>query len=247
MRYEMMFPHQIRKAIDENWPVVLPIGVLEYHSEHCAVGVDTLLVIRAVEMLEKEIDLVVLPPFHYGAVSYAVEPPERNGSIHIDSDTVHAFARKLFTGLLRVGFRNIHGFIHHQSENFSAGMPTDLAFKFAARQCTFEFIEQEKGEGWWGSEESANYYSQHESGTDPFNWIQLHPFMDAEAQSKYPVDHAALQETSLMLAFAPEGVDMDKFTDEKWYAREAKKATIEYGNAAKEMILNSMRKILKGE
>ena len=55
MRYELMFPEQIRKAIDENWPVVLSLGVLEYHAEHCCVGVDTLLVVRAVEELEKEI------------------------------------------------------------------------------------------------------------------------------------------------------------------------------------------------
>ena len=46
MRYEMMLPHQIRMAIAENWPVVLPLGVLEYHGEHLAVGMDTLAVSR---------------------------------------------------------------------------------------------------------------------------------------------------------------------------------------------------------
>ena len=56
MRYEMMLPYQIRTAIDENWPVVLPLGVLEYHGEHLAVGMDTLAVTRTVEQLEKEMD-----------------------------------------------------------------------------------------------------------------------------------------------------------------------------------------------
>ena len=42
MRYEMMLPHQIRRAIDENWPVVLPLGVLEYHGEHLAVDMGRL-------------------------------------------------------------------------------------------------------------------------------------------------------------------------------------------------------------
>ena len=41
MRYELMLPHQIRTAIAENWPVVLPLGVLEYHGEHMAVGMDS--------------------------------------------------------------------------------------------------------------------------------------------------------------------------------------------------------------
>ena len=51
-----------------------------------------------------------------------------------------------FATLLRIGFRNVHAFIHHQSENFGAGMPTDLAFKLAARQATFEFLDAAIGE-----------------------------------------------------------------------------------------------------
>src|SRR5262245_23486549 len=62
MRYEMMLPHQIRTAIKQRWPVVLPVGVLEYHGEHLAVGLDTLVVAKALEALEKEMDLVILPP-----------------------------------------------------------------------------------------------------------------------------------------------------------------------------------------
>jgi len=244
MRYEMMYPAQIRQAIKESWPVVLPVGVLEYHAEHCVVGVDTLLVLKAVEILEKEMDLVILPPFHYGAASYAVEPPEQRGTVQVDSDVLNRFARELLRSLLRIGFRNIHVFIHHQSENFAAGMPTDLAFKLAARQVTFELLESQRGEGWWGSSDMQDYYTEHQAGTDPFNWIRVHPFMDEETQQKYPIDHAGLQETSLMLAFCPEGVDMTALSEERWYCRESNQANTDYGNAAKEMILNKMRRIL---
>jgi len=180
MRYELMLPHQIRRAIGENWPVVLPLGVLEYHGEHMAVGMDTIAVIEALNDIEREIDIVILPPFYYGAASYAVEPPEGNGSLHVDAATLAPLAQSMFTGLLRIGFRNIHFFIHHQSENFGAGMPTDLAFKFAARQATFAFLERERGEGWWGREGMADYYAQHEAGDDPFNWIKGHPLMTPE-------------------------------------------------------------------
>ena len=143
MRYEMMLPHQIHRAIDENWPVVLPIGVLEYHAEHLVLGVDTLVVIRAVELVEQEINLVILPPFYYGAASYAVEKAERSGAIHVDCEQLIPMAKGLFNSLLKSGFRNIHGIVHHQSENFTAGMPTDLAFKTAARKTLFDFLEQE--------------------------------------------------------------------------------------------------------
>ena len=32
MQYLNMLPYQIREAIDNNTPVVLPLGVIEYHA-----------------------------------------------------------------------------------------------------------------------------------------------------------------------------------------------------------------------
>jgi len=245
MHYELMFPHQIRRALDENWPAVLPVGVLEYHAEHCVVGVDTLLVVRAVEALEQEMDLVILPPYSYGAASYVVEPPERRGSVQVDSDVIHLWAREVFRSFLRIGFRNLHVFIHHQSENFAAGMPTDLAFRLAARQAIFEYLEHERGEGWWGDSGSADYYAAHAEGANPFNWIRVHPFMDAETQARFPIDHAGEQETSLMLGLCPEGLDLDRIDTAKWYARQASRANEEYAREARQAILASMRRRLR--
>jgi creatinine amidohydrolase/Fe(II)-dependent formamide hydrolase-like protein len=245
MRYEMMFPDQLRRAIEESWPVVLPVGVLEYHAAHSVIGVDTLLVMKTLEIIEREMDLVILPAFHYGAASYAVAPPEGNGSVQVGAEALHAFAADLFRSLLRIGFRNIHVFIHHQSSEFVAGMPTDLAFRLAARETLFEFLEKTKGEGWWGSEDMHDYFEQQANAADPFNWIAIHPLMSGEAQKRFPIDHAAKQETSLMMAFCPEGVDMERFSPEGWYCRDAKDASLEYGNGAREMILDGMRTILR--
>ena len=245
MRYEMMFPYQIRRVIDENWPVVLPLGVLEYHGEHLSVGMDTLVVVRALEAIETEMDIVILPAFYYGAGSYAVEPAERNGTIHVDCEQLIPLAKGLFTSLIKIGFRNIHGIIHHQSENFAAGMPTDLAFKTAARKIVFEYLEQTRGEGWWGSNDMQDYYAQHDTGSDPFNWIKFHSLMDEQTKKGYSFDHAGIGETSLMMSMCPEGVDMSKFNGDKWYRRSAKDSSKEYGDTAKEKILDHLRRILK--
>ena len=245
MRFEMMLPHQIRTAIENHWPVILPLGVLEYHGEHMAVGMDTLAVVKMLDLLEAQADIVILPPFYYGAASYAVEPPEGNGSVHVDSVALHPFAKELFNGLLRVGFRNIHAFIHHQTENFNAGMPTDLAFKLAARQAIFAFLEKTRGEGWWGNGNMADYYAQQSAGTDPFNWIKLHPLMTKDIIGQYPFDHAGEGETSLMLALCPEAVDMSHIDDrQKWYVKSARQATAEAGNRARDLILAHMRAVL---
>jgi creatinine amidohydrolase/Fe(II)-dependent formamide hydrolase-like protein len=246
MRYELMLPHQIRTAIAENWPVVLPLGVLEYHGEHMAVGMDTLAVIKTLELVEEEMNLVILPPFYYGAASYAVEPPEGNGSVQVGGHELTPFAEALFFSLLRIGFRNIHAIIHHQTENFAAGMPTDLAFKFAGRQAIFRFIEKESGEGWWGDEKTANYYAEHAAGANPFNWVQVHPLMTPEIFANYPFDHAGEGETSLMLALCPEAVDMGRVGENKgWYTASAKDASAELGNKGRDMILERLRKLFR--
>ena len=244
MRYELMLPHELRRAIKERWPVILPLGVLEYHGEHLALGMDTLAVARVLDRLEKVADIVILPPFYYGASSYAVEPPEGNGSVHVGADKLIPFALDLFKGLLRVGFRNIHFFIHHQSENFSAGMPTDLAFKFAGRQAIFEFLEKERGEGWWGDSKMADYYAHQATGDDPFNWIKGHPLMSPDIIRQYPFDHAGAGETSLMMALCPEGVDMKRFKKPKWYTRSASRASAELGRKGTRLILAHMRQAL---
>jgi creatinine amidohydrolase/Fe(II)-dependent formamide hydrolase-like protein len=244
MRYEMMLPHQIRAAIAANTPVVLPLGVLEYHGEHMVVGMDTLAVTTALDLLEKEAELVILPPFYYGAASYAVEPPEGTGSVQVDSTALHPFARELFNSLLRVGFRNIHAFIHHQTENFATGMPTDLAFKFGARQAIFAFLEKTRGEGWWGNATMSDYYAQQAGGDDPFNWIKIHPLMTRETIGQYPFDHAGEGETSLMLAMCPDAVDMGLISEDRWYTQSARAASAATGARGRDLILAHMRKAL---
>jgi creatinine amidohydrolase/Fe(II)-dependent formamide hydrolase-like protein len=244
MRFEMMLPHQIRHAIAENWPVVMQLGVLEYHGEHMAVGMDTLAVVKIIDILEAEMPMVVMPAYYYGASSYAVAGPEGKGSLHVDAETIVPVAKQIFTGLLRIGFRNIHGFIHHQTENFTAGMPTDLAFKFAARQAVFTFLEKERGEGWWGDEKLADYYAQHAEGADPFNWIKTHPLMTDDIRAQYPFDHAGIGETSLMMSLCPEAVDMSRRSDRDWYTKSAAEASAALGDRGRDLILAHLRGVL---
>jgi creatinine amidohydrolase len=244
MRYELMLPHQVRKAIQEDWPVVLPLGVLEYHGEHLGIGLDTLVVVKVLERIEKETNLVLLPAFYYGSASYAVEPPEKKGTLHVDSSHLLPVACDLFMSLLRVGFRNIHFFIWHQTDN--VGMPTDLAFKLAARQATFAFLEREGGEGWWGKGEMSDFYAKQAKGKGSFSWVQGHPLLDAEMFKQFPADHAGLGETSLFMALCPEAVDMSRQTAEAWYTRPAVGATAELGEKGVRLMLDSVRRALAG-
>ncbi len=249
MQYLKMLPYQIREAIEKNTPVVFPLGVVEYHAEHLPLGVDCFTCINAIERVEKRHpEIVVLPPFYYGAASLAVAAPEKNGTVHVDALKLVPVAEEIFKGLLRVGFRNIHCFIAHQTEEFNQGMPTDLAFRLAARHTIFDWVEKESGEGWWGTEKFSDYYS---NANNPFNWIRVHTCRENDESGEharlFPGDHAGKLETSETMAIYPELVELDRIDDTIWFARAGKEASAEYGDAALEMAADDIEITLFGK
>ncbi len=241
MRYERMRPEEVQAAIAAVLPVVLPLGVMEHHGGHLPAGVDLLAVTEVVERLGDEV--VVLPPFAYGAASHAVAGPEHGTTLHLDAGALVPFFEGLCMALLRAGFRNVHAVIHHQSENIGQGMPTDLAFRLAARNVIFRFLEETRGAGWWGKREMRDYYAAHEAGTDPFNWIRLHPLFPKN--DAFPFDHAGEGETALMLALAPETVAMERAADgAPWWTETAPLATAERGEAGVALAVAHLRRVL---
>lgn len=244
MFYKEMAPSQIRDAITVNDPVVLSIGNLEYHSEHLPVGTDGEITEGCIARLEqKHPEMIILPAFYYGTSSYAVAGPENGkGTISISSMYVCHFAEDLFSNLLEVGFRNIHGFVYHQTENFSQGMPLDLAFRFAGRRAIFAFQERTCGRGWWGSDKMKNYYD----GNNIFDWIQIHSIVDADIASEFGSDHAAKVETSAMMELYPDQVHMEKLNISDWFVMTAKEASRNFGKQYITASVDSLEQLLFG-
>jgi creatinine amidohydrolase len=240
MQFDRMRPGQIAEAVAAGLPVVLPIGVMEYHGQHLPAGVDLLIVTETLRRLGDRI--VTLPPFAYGAASHAVAGPGA-GTLHVDPAAFLPLAEALFAGLLATGFRAIHAVIHHQTENFAQGMPTDLTFRLAARNAIFRHLEASRGPGWWGRGEMADYYARHAAGEDPFTWIRMHPLFPKGAD--FPFDHAGLGETALMLALAPETVDLQRArAGGHWYTETAPQATADLGERGVAIALAHMRAVL---
>lgn len=240
MEFARMRPHQIAEAVAAGVPVVLPIGVMEYHGQHLPAGVDLLIVTETLKRLGDRV--VVLPPFAYGAASHAVAGPG-SGTLHVDPSAFLPLAEALFAGLLATGFRNLHGVIHHQTENFAQGMPTDLTFRLAARNAIFRHLEAARGPGWWGRGEMADYYAAQAAGEDPFNWIRIHPLFPNGAD--FPFDHAGVGETALMLALAPETADMGRAGEGgHWYTATAPQATVALGERGVAIALDHLRRCL---
>jgi creatinine amidohydrolase/Fe(II)-dependent formamide hydrolase-like protein len=241
MDFARLRPHQLQEAIAANRPVVLPIGVLEYHGQHLPAGVDLLAVTEVLARLGDAI--ITLPPFAYGAASHAVSGPEGTGTLHIEANAILPLAESLFTALLKAGFRNIRGVIHHQTEGFDQGMPTDLAFRLAGRNAIMRYLEGTRGPGWWGDRAMQDYYARQAEGEDPFNWVQIHPLFPRGAA--FPFDHAGQGETSLMQALAPETVDVSRASDGgHWYTENAGQASPELGERGVQIALAHLRKVL---
>jgi creatinine amidohydrolase len=165
------------------------------------------------------------------------------GTLHLDATALLPMAEALFAALLATGFRNIHGVIHHQTENFAQGMPTDLTFRLAARNAIFRHLEGTRGPGWWGDRGMQDYYAQHAAGADPFNWIRIHPLFPPGAD--FPFDHAGVGETALMLALAPDTVDMGRVAEgDPWYTEGAAAATAEMGERGVAIALAHLRRVM---
>lgn len=241
MHFARMRPHQLQAAIAASTPVVLPIGVMEYHGGHLPSGVDLLAVTEVLDRLGDRI--VTLPPFAYGAASHAVAGPEGTGTLHVDTSALVPLAEALFTALLRSGFRNIRGVIHHQTEGFDQGMPTDLAFRLAGRNAIMRHLEVDRGPGWWGDKAMQDYYADQARAADPFNWIRIHPLFPKGAA--FPFDHAGKGETALMQALAPDTVDIARAADGgHWYTEDAGQASPELGEAGVQIALAHLRQVL---
>ena len=245
MRFELMLPHRIRTAIEKNWPVVLPLGVLEYHGEHLAVGLDTLAVVKTLDILEREMDIVILPPFYYGASQLCCRPPEGKRSLHVGAQVLFSVR----SGDVRLGccasaFATfISSFITRPRISPLACRPTLLSSSQRGRQSS-HFLEKERGEGWWGKAEMADYYARQKGGNDPFNWIKAHPLMTDETIRELSLRSCRGGRDFADAGHLPEAVDMERLSAETWYTRDVAGASIELGIMGRDLVLAHMRKVL---
>lgn len=235
---EFAYPREVEKAKREHWPVLLPVGNLEYHSEHCPFGCDTLVAMGVCRELAKEIDCMVLPPVWYGPASYAVGGPETS-TIHVDCDVLEAYVYQILKSLFKSGFtRNICIVIMHQTEEF---LPTALACMKAAKKLTFEYLEETQGYGWWGDDKNAGFYDNISATDNPWNWIRVFNGARYPEEYAYNGDHAGKYECSILEYLFPGTIKLERLDKNKdWFAQTAVEMSAELGEEATKKAVNSM-------
>lgn len=238
------FPREKEYVIKNNIPVVIPGGTVEYHGPHCAFGCDTLVVQGLIDLLAKEKEIMIAPTISYSPSSYAVGGKE-SGTVHVPERAFEDYVYYVFKSLLYSGYKNIYVVIHHQFEQESE-MPMTLCYRTAAKRATMEYLEETLGEGWWGSENYANYYEQLEGSNNPFNWIKVIPTMSTEVQNATGYDHAGEFESSILMALYPDCVKKERIDDiNHWFTKSAKNASMETGKKMVELSLKYLKEVIK--
>lgn len=244
MILDRSFPREVKYVQDNNIPLVIAGGTVEYHGPHCAYGCDTLVVEGLINELAKRKEIMIAPTISYSPSSYAVGG-RKSGTVHVPERAFEDYVYYVFKSFLYAGFRNIYVVIHHQFEQESE-MPMTLCYRTAAKRATMEYLEETLGEGWWGSESYSDYYEQLEGANNPFGWIKVIPTMTTEVQNATGYDHAGEFESSILMALYPDCVKKERIDDVKhWFTESARKANKELGDKMVELSLKSLEERIK--
>lgn len=109
VRYEEMLPHEFEAALAQFPVAYVPVGSLEWHGRHLALGNDTLKAHGILLHTAEHYGGVVLPPTYWGHMGFW-KPGCHPG---LPADTVDALYTAIFTGLVTVGFKVVIGVTGH--------------------------------------------------------------------------------------------------------------------------------------
>ncbi len=212
MRLQHLLPHQLQHAIDEQWPLLVPTGCIEYHGPHLPLGVDTMIVEHLLIEVAERVNCVVAPPIWYGPASHAVSGPEL-GSLDVSTERFGRHVKDILAGFWDMGWRWIIVGVHHQGLDG----PESLAIRQAAAEVTFERSHAERGDAWWGK-------APLDPADNVFERIQVWPsVLPAAAEQGVEIaDHAGFYETALTMAAQPSLPDLDQLdSNAPWYTNTA--------------------------
>ncbi len=243
MHLNFCFPKELEHIKENNIPVVIAGGTVEYHGPHCSFGCDSLVAEGLIEKLAELKEICIAPSIYYSPSSYAVAD-EKSGTVHIEDNAFENYIYYILQSLLSSGLRNIYVVIHHQFENESL-MPMTLSYMKAAKRATMNYMEQTLGKGWWGSENYADYYQNLEGGDNPFGWIKVIPTMSTSVQKATGYDHAGKYECSILAALYPDAVKLERLPDcEHWFTKSAYETDVELGKKMVELSLDYLQKTI---
>lgn len=229
-------PYQLRAAVEEGYPLLVPAGCVETHGPHMALGHDTIIVEEICARIAQRTGVVIAPAFDYGPTGYALGAPA-DGTIDPDYDAFGGYVKSILRNFCDMGFRKIYVIIMHQGMDG----PLALSFRKAAAELAFQgVLEQGFPRGWWADAKLKDQVAAHALGR-----IHVQPMILPAASPPAGGDHAGYNETSFLLATRPELVEQERLDDTApWYCRQNEErnswtANAEHGQAMVDAVVNA--------
>jgi creatinine amidohydrolase len=188
VRYDELLPHEFRKRLEEQPIAYLPLGTIEWHGDHLPLGSDAIQAEGLMVQCAREMGGIVMPPIHLGPDR---SKPDEQGNMLIGMD----YAKS--TNPPR------------QLDGSCYWVPPELHLALIDA-----ILTQLK---------RAGFQAVFADGHGPSRWSWVEHISEREArfglklfgvskeirgQWKSQVDHAARNETSLMMHFRPDSVDL---------------------------------------
>ncbi len=117
LRLKFLTPAELRRVLDADPRLIVPVGTCEHHGPHLPFGCDTLLVERLADDLSAEFGILVAPTIEYG-VNVATDAPVP-GNASVRRKTLRRWVNDLLLDWEREGVQEFliltaHGHAPHQ-------------------------------------------------------------------------------------------------------------------------------------
>jgi len=202
MELVAMRPEEIRRAALEQWPVLLPVGSVEYHGEHMPVGTDAIIAEGICRCIAQRADVVLAPTLPLTpTMNWA--GGVRDGDIDFPAEAFEAYARAFIVKLVDMGFTDLFAMVGHAGEG---GLPATVLKKIGC-ELTAK-LTGPLGSG-WSRVPPADWPTQDVFGI--LNVIIYEGMLDYPALGRcgpMPVGHGGCGETQLVMALSGETVRM---------------------------------------
>jgi creatinine amidohydrolase len=181
-----------RRLREDDPIVILPVGSVEQHGPHLPMGTDTLVPTGLAERVAGRIGAIVAAPFNYG---YKSQPRSGGGqsfpgTTSLDGHSLSSMVRDVIREFARHGVRKLALMDGHYENQMFLIEGIDLALRelHQSGNRTMRVVRID----WWAFTSDATL-------------AKLFP----EGFPGWPLEHAAVVETSLMMALHPELVKAD--------------------------------------
>lgn len=195
VHYFELLPHEFRARLEARPVGYLPLGTLEWHGEHMALGSDAFISVGLFERAARQFGGIVFPPLFLGPDRTRLMP---DGSLLQGMDYADSTNPP----------RQLDGSCYWVSRGLFLQLCEAVLAQ--AKRAGFKVIVAD------GHGPSRRAWSEHADGWEQQFGLRLVAVSrDLQGVWRSQIDHAAKNETSLMLALRPELVELERLAEDR--------------------------------